>query len=91
MVLQSRVKFTNSHLSAPSKMTSSPEIDITPKRLKIPKFRKQILVDNLKSYSNPTFLEIEKKMSELWCSKVGSNSNSKIVCVRPKSCILQML
>ena len=33
MVLQSRVKFTNNHFSAPSKMMSSSEIDVTPKRL----------------------------------------------------------
>ena len=59
---------------------SSTAIDVMPKRLKKAKFRLQILVDNSKSYSKPIyFLKIEENMTELWCSKVGSNLNSKIV------------
>ena len=80
MVPQSRVKFTHTHFSASSKMTSSTKINVMSKRLKIAKFRLQILVDNSKSYSKRTyFFKIEEKMTELWCSKVGSNLNSKIV------------
>ena len=66
MVLQSRIKFAHTHFSALSKMTSSTEIDVTPKRLKIAKFRLQILVDNSKSFSKRTyFFKIEEKMAEL--------------------------
>merc|ERR1712002_624589 len=72
------VTFTHTHFSAPSKMTSSTEIDVMPKRLKIAKFRLQILIDNSKSYLKRTyFIKIEEKMTKLWCSKVGSNLNSK--------------
>ena len=55
MVRQSRVTFTNTHFSTPSKMMSSTEINVTPKRLQIAKFRLQILMDNLKSYSKCTY------------------------------------
>ena len=45
-----------------SKMTSSTETYVTPKRLKIEKFRLQILVDSLKSYlKRPIFLKSKKK------------------------------
>ena len=65
MVLQSRVTFTHTHFSAPSKMTSSTEIDVTPKRLKIAKFRLQILIDNSKSYLKRTyFFKIKGKMTK---------------------------
>ena len=48
------------------KTTSSTEINVTPKRLKIAKFRLQILVVNLKSYLKLTYvLNIEEKMTEL--------------------------
>ena len=80
MVRQSRVTFTNTHFSTLSKMTSSTEINVTPKRLQIAEFRLQILIDNSNSYSKCTyFFKIEEKMTELWCSKVGSNLNSMIV------------
>ena len=56
-----------------SELTSFTAIDVTPKRLKIAKFRLQILVDNSKSYSKRTyFFKIEEKMTKLWCCKVGS-------------------
>ena len=72
MMLQSRVISTHTHFSTPLKMTSSTEIDITPKRLQIAKFRLQILIDNSKSYSECTYLfKIKEKMTELWCAKVG--------------------
>ena len=48
-----------------SKMMSSTETNVTPKRLKIEKFRLQILVDSLKSYLDRTyFLKIDGKMTE---------------------------
>ena len=47
------------------KKTTSTEIDVTPKRRKIAKFRLQNLVDSLKSYSKRTyFFKIEEKMTE---------------------------
>lgn len=54
MVLQSRVKFTDNHFSAPTKMTSA-DIDVTPEQLKIAKFRLQVPVDNSKSYAKRTY------------------------------------
>ena len=84
MVLQSRVNFTHAHFSTSSKMTSSTKINVTSKRLKIAKFRLQILVDNSTSYSKRTyFSKIEEKMTELSRSKEGSNLSSKIVFLNP--------
>ena len=80
MMLQRRDKLPHAHFSAPSKMMSSTEIDVTPKWLKIAKFWLQILIGNTKSYSKRTyFFKIEENMIKLRRSKVGSNLNSKIV------------
>ena len=58
---------------------SSIEIYVTSKRRKIAKFWLQILEDSLKSYSKRTyFFKIEDEMTELWCSKGGSNLDLKI-------------
>ena len=55
MVLQSRDNFTYTHLSFPSKMTSFMEINVTPRPLKIAKFRLHILIGNAKNYSKRTY------------------------------------
>ena len=55
MVLQSRIKSNPYPFSAPSNMKSSMEINVTPQRLQIAKFRLQILVGDLKSYSTRTY------------------------------------
>ena len=84
MVLQSRVRFTHIYFSDSLKMMSATKINVTSKRLKIAKLRLQILIDNSKSYSKRTyFFKIKEKMTELWCSKVGSNLNSKIQRLAP--------
>ena len=65
MVLQSSVKFTHTHFSAPSKITSSTKIDVTPKWLKITKFRLHILIGNAKSYSKRTdFFKIKFELKD---------------------------
>ena len=67
------------NFSSPSKMISSTEINVTPKRQKIAKFRLQILVDNSKRFPKHTHLfKIGERMTELRCSIVGKVSISKI-------------
>ena len=84
MVLQSRVRFTHIYFSDSLKMMSATKINVTSKRLKIAKLQLQILINNSKSYSKRTyFFEFEEKITELWCSKVWSNLNSKIQRLAP--------
>ena len=66
------------NFSSPSKMSST-EINVTPKRQKIAKFRLQILVDISKRFPKRTHLfKIKEKMTELRSSKVATVSNSKL-------------
>ena len=58
---------------------SSTEINVTPKRQEITKFRFQILVDNSKRFPKRTHLfKIKEKMTELRSSNVAIVSNSKL-------------
>ena len=58
----------------------STEIDLTPKRRKIAKFRLQILADNFQRFLICTyFLKIEEELTELRSSKVGATLSLKIV------------
>ena len=67
------------NFSSPPNMMSSPEINVTPKRQKIAKFRLQILVDISKRFPKRTHLfKIKEKMTELRRSKSATVSNSKI-------------
>ena len=64
------------NFSSPSKMISSTEINVTPKRQKSAKFRLQILEDSSKRFPKHAYLfKIEEKMTKLRCSKVGTVSN----------------
>ena len=64
------------NISFYSKMTST-EINVTPNRQKIAKFRFQILVDNSKRFTKRIHLfKIKEKMTELRSSKVATVSNS---------------
>ena len=53
--------------------THPAEIDPTPKRRKIAKFRLQFLAEHSKRFLKRTyFFKIDVKMTEFWCFKVGS-------------------